>query len=83
MNTFTGVNEGDGRASTQYFNPSALDCNQWVRVLKNAGITTAIFVAKHADGFCNWPSAYTDYSVKNCPWKNGKGDVGKGIYGCM
>lgn len=77
MNTFTDVNEGDGRASTQHFNPTALDCNQWVNVLKRAGIPSAILVAKHADGFCNWPSAYTDYSVKNSPWKNGKGDIVK------
>jgi len=77
MNTFTNVNEGDGTASPKLFNPTALDCNQWTSVLKNAGITTAIFVAKHADGFCNWPSAHTNYSVKNSPWKDGKGDVVK------
>lgn len=77
MNTFTNDNEGDGTASPQLFNPTALDCNQWTRVLKSAGITTAILVAKHADGFCNWPSAHTNYSVKNSPWKNGKGDVVK------
>lgn len=77
MNTFTDVNEGDGKASTQHFNPTALDCNQWTSVLKKAGIPSAILVAKHADGFCNWPSAYTDYSVKNSPWKNGKGDIVK------
>jgi alpha-L-fucosidase len=75
LNTFAGVNEGDGKASPMLFNPSALDCGQWMRVLKRAGIPCAILVAKHADGFCNWPSAYTDYSVKNSPWKNGKGDV--------
>lgn len=75
MNTFVGVNEGDGKASPMLFNPTALDCHQWVSVLKKAGIPCAIFVAKHADGFCNWPSAYTDYSVKNSPWKNGEGDV--------
>lgn len=77
MNTFANVNEGDGTASPQLFNPTALDCNQWAGVLKSAGITTAIFVAKHADGFCNWPTAHTNYSVKNSPWKNGKGDVVK------
>jgi len=75
MNTFAEVNEGDGTASPQLFNPTALDCSQWTSVLKSAGITTAIFVAKHADGFCNWPTAYSNYSVKNSPWKNGKGDV--------
>lgn len=77
MNTFTDDNEGDGKASTQHFNPTALDCNQWTNVLKRAGIPAAILVAKHADGFCNWPSAHTDYSVKNSPWKNGTGDVVK------
>jgi len=75
MNTFEGVNEGEGKASPELFNPTALDCHQWTGVLKKAGIPCAIFVAKHADGFCNWPSYYTNYSVKNSPWKDGKGDV--------
>jgi alpha-L-fucosidase len=77
MNTFTNVNEGDGTASPQLFNPTALNCNQWMKVLKNAGIPAAILVAKHADGFCNWPTAHTNYSIKNSPWKNGQGDVVK------
>lgn len=77
MNTFTNDNEGDGTASPEQFNPSALDCNQWMNVLKSAGIPAAILVAKHADGFCNWPTAHTNYSVKNSPWKNGNGDVVK------
>ncbi len=76
LNTFEEfVNEGDGKASAALFNPTALDCGQWARTLKAAGITNGILTAKHADGFCLWPSAYTDYSLKNSPWKNGKGDV--------
>jgi alpha-L-fucosidase len=76
INTFgEEVNEGDGKASPQLFNPSQLDCRQWTKTLKAAGIPCGILVAKHADGFCNWPSAFTDYSVKNSPWKGGKGDV--------
>lgn len=78
INTFEEfVNEGDGRTSTAIFNPTALDCKQWALTLKNAGIPNGILTAKHADGFCLWPSAYTDYSVKNSSWKNGKGDVVK------
>jgi alpha-L-fucosidase len=77
MNTFTNDNEGDGTASPEKFNPTALDCKQWTGVLKNVGITSAIFVAKHADGFCNWPTAHSNYSVKNSRWKNGTGDVVK------
>lgn len=76
INTFEEyVNEGDGRASTAIFNPTALDCTQWMQTLKAAGIPAAIITAKHADGFCLWPSQYTDYCVKNSAWKNGKGDV--------
>lgn len=76
INTFENfVNEGDGRAPAAIFNPSALDCLQWMETLKSAGIPAAILTAKHADGFCLWPSEYTDYCVKNSAWKNGRGDV--------
>lgn len=76
INTFENfVNEGDGKAPAAIFNPTALDCGQWMQTLRNAGIPAAILTAKHADGFCLWPSRYTDYSVKNSAWKNGKGDV--------
>ena len=57
------------------FNPAELDCEQWIRTVKEGGAKYAILVCKHHDGFANWPSKYTDYSVKNTPWKNGKGDV--------
>ena len=59
------------------FNPSGLDCGQWMRVIKEAGAKYAILVCKHHDGFANWPSGYTEYSVANTPWKNGNGDVVK------
>ncbi|MCK9478971.1 MAG: alpha-L-fucosidase [Firmicutes bacterium] len=57
------------------FNPTKLDCNQWLKVSKDAGAKYAILVCKHHDGFANWPSKYTGYSVANTPWKNGSGDV--------
>lgn len=57
------------------YNPVCLDCEQWIRTIKEAGAKYAVFVCKHHDGFANWPSKYTDYSVANTPWRNGKGDV--------
>ncbi|MCL2352871.1 MAG: alpha-L-fucosidase [Firmicutes bacterium] len=57
------------------FDPRGLDCQQWTETVRKAGARYAVLVCKHHDGFANWPSRYTDYSVANTPWKNGKGDV--------
>lgn len=57
------------------FCPTELDCGQWIRTAKEAGAAYAILVCKHHDGFANWPTAYSDYSVANTPWKDGKGDM--------
>ena len=75
LNTYTDQEWGFGNEDPGLFNPSNLDCRQWAKVCKQAGMRGIIFTAKHHCGFCMWPSAYTEYSVKNSPWKNGKGDV--------
>ena len=73
---FLGHKDWDNRPMpAEAFNPEKLDCEQWIRTIKDAGATYAILVCKHHDGFANWPSKYTDYSVASTPWKGGKGDV--------
>ncbi len=75
VNTFSNAEWGDGCELESSFNPTETDVRQWVRSVKEAGFTLAILTAKHHDGFCLWPSKFTEHSVKNSPYKNGKGDI--------
>jgi alpha-L-fucosidase len=75
VNTFTDREWGQGTESPAIFNPVKLDAQQWARAAKNGGFQTLILTAKHHDGFCLWPSRYTNHSVKSSPWRNGQGDV--------
>jgi alpha-L-fucosidase len=75
LNTYTEEEWAFGDVNPEIFNPNDLNTDQWAETASKAGMKGLILVAKHHDGFCLWPSKYTDYSVKATPWNNGQGDV--------
>lgn len=77
LNTFNDMEWGYGNTPSHTFNPTHLDCEQWVLTLKACGMKGVILTAKHHDGFCLWPTETTDYCIKNTYYKNGEGDLVK------
>jgi alpha-L-fucosidase len=75
LNTYYNQEWGDGKKSVHVFDPSRLDCNQWMEAAKAIGAKYAVLVAKHHDGFCLWPTKTTSYSIASTPYKGGKGDI--------
>lgn len=69
INTYTPDEWTDGTVPMALYNPAELDTDQWCAAAKSAGMKYVVFTAKHHEGFCNWPTKYTDYSVKNTPYK--------------
>jgi alpha-L-fucosidase len=74
--TYYGKEWGYGDEDPAKFNPTEFDARQIARAARAAGIKLLVIDAKHHGGFCLWPSKYNDtYTVKNTPWRGGKGDM--------
>lgn len=77
MNTFCNTEWGTGREPEKYFKPADFSAKQWVNTVKSAKMKGIVLTCKYSDGFCLWPSKYTEHSVKNSPWRDGEGDLVK------
>ncbi|MCE5279310.1 MAG: alpha-L-fucosidase [Planctomycetaceae bacterium] len=75
LDTYTGQSSGDGKKSPDLFNPTELNCDQWMQCAKAMGARYVVYTARHEGGFCTWPTASHDYSVKASSWRGGRGDV--------
>jgi alpha-L-fucosidase len=74
-NTWQGTELDNRSTPLSRINPEKLDVNQWIDAAESFGAKMIIFVAKHVGGFCMWQTESTEYSIKNTPYKNGKGDI--------
>lgn len=79
INTFIDSEDGAGNVSPDVFDPPKVNVRQWIKAIKLGGMKGVVLDVKHYDGFCLWPSAYTDHSVKNSPWLDGSGDLVKEV----
>lgn len=69
INTFGEMEWSDGSIPVEKYNPTKLDCDQWVRVARDAGFRYVLLTTKHHEGFCLWDSKYTEYDVASSPVK--------------
>lgn len=76
MGTFNNRDWATGYEDPLSFNPEKLNCNQWAKTMKSAGMKYAVLTVKHTGGWCLWDSKYTTHDVESFKnYKEGNGDI--------
>jgi alpha-L-fucosidase len=63
------VAQADYDSLYREFNPALFNADTWVATARAAGMKYLTITAKHHDGFCEWPTAYSDYNIMHSPFK--------------
>ena len=79
VNTYTDREWGDGTEPESLVCPDSFDAAQWADAIRSAGMKGLILTCKHHDGFCLWPSRYTNHTIAGSPFRGGKGDPVKEV----
>jgi len=76
MGTFNNRDWATGYEDPLFFNPRKLDCNQWAKEMKAAGMNYAVLTVKHTGGWCLWNSKFTNHDMESFKnYKSGNGDI--------
>jgi len=66
----------NGYEDPAIFKPDRLDCRQWAKVARAAGMKYGVLTVKHTGGWCLWDSKHTTHDISSfINYKNGKGDI--------
>lgn len=65
MGTFQEEDWADPEVPISKFNPTKLDCRQWIKAAKSANMKFGCMSVKHHCGFCMWNTETTDYNSVN------------------
>ena len=63
------ISKEEWRGLAKQFDPVKYDAKEWAQLAKKMGVRYATLTTKHHDGFCMWPSKYTDFDTDMTPSK--------------
>lgn len=76
MGTFVNREWATGYEDPLLFNPAKLDCRQWAKTARMAGMKYGVLTVKHTGGWCLWDSQYTTHDITSFKkYKDGRGDI--------